>query len=57
MSEVLAESTGLAKVNFWIDETVARCCIPCDHLPIRSWPLFKARDVMYCVIESFNAEN
>jgi hypothetical protein len=29
------------------------CCIPCDHLPIRSWPLFNARDVMRGVIESF----
>ena len=29
------------------------CCIPCDHVPIRSWPLFTARDVMRGVIESF----
>ena len=32
---------------------VPRCWIPCDHLPIRSWPLFRARDVMRGVIESF----
>ena len=30
--------------------------IPCDHPPIRSWPLFRARDVMRGVIESFKAE-
>ena len=32
------------------------CCVPCDHVPIRSWPLFKARDVMRGVIESFKEE-
>ena len=31
--------------------------IPCDHLPIRSWPLFNARDVILSVIESFKADN
>jgi len=36
---------------------VGNCCVPCDHVPIRSWPLFKARDVMRGVIESFKAEN
>ena len=35
----------------------ATCCIPCDHVPIRSWPLFKARDVMRGVIESSKAES
>jgi hypothetical protein len=30
--------------------------VSCDHVPIRSWPLFKARDVMRGVIESFKAE-
>jgi hypothetical protein len=33
-----------------------RCWIPCDHVPIRSWPLFKARDVMRSVVESFRGE-
>jgi PAS domain-containing protein len=32
------------------------CRIPCDHMPIRSWPLFRAREVMRGVIESFKAE-
>ena len=35
----------------------ASCRIPCGHVPIRSWSLFKARDVMRGVIESFKAEN
>lgn len=28
--------------------------VPCDHVPVRSWPLFKARQLMRGVIESFN---
>lgn len=36
---------------------VALCCIPCDHLSLRSWPLFKARDLMRGVIESLKAES
>ena len=31
------------------------CCAPCDD--VRSWPLFKARNVMRCVMESLKAEN
>ena len=32
------------------------CPIPCDHVPIRSWPLFRARDLLRGVIESFKRE-
>lgn len=32
------------------------CCIPCDHIPIRSWPLFLARDLMRGLIETLKAE-
>jgi len=32
------------------------CRVPCDHVPTRSWPLFKARDLMRGVIESFKQE-
>ena len=32
-----------------------RCWVPCDHVPIRSWPLFRARDVMVGLIESLKA--
>ena len=34
----------------------ARCPVPCDHIPVRSWPLFRARDVLRGVIESFKQE-
>ncbi len=33
-----------------------RCSVSCDHIPRRSWALFRARDVMRGVIESFKAE-
>ena len=26
--------------------------VPCDHIPVRSWPLFRARQLMRDVIES-----
>ncbi len=32
------------------------CPIPCDHVPIRSWPLFRARDLLRGVIEAFQHE-
>ena len=38
-----------------LDSSVS-CCVPCDHLPIRSWPLFRARDVMRGVVEAMKAE-
>jgi hypothetical protein len=36
---------------------VSKCSVPCDHLPIRSWPLFRAREVMRCVIEQMKQEH
>ena len=33
-----------------------RCWISCDHIPRRSWALFRARDVMRSLIESFKGE-
>jgi|GEM_PF-6081706 len=30
----------------------ATCPVPCDHIPVRSWPLFRARQLMRDVIES-----
>jgi AAA ATPase domain len=33
------------------------CRIPCDHIPLRSWPLFQARDVMRGVMESLQARS
>jgi hypothetical protein len=32
------------------------CWVPCDHVPVRSWPLFRARQLMRDVIESFKPE-
>ena len=37
-------------------EVAPRCPVPCDHFPLRSWPLFRARDLMRGVIESFSPE-
>jgi hypothetical protein len=34
-------------------ENVQRTClVPCDHVPVRSWPLFRAREIMPALIES-----
>ena len=35
---------------------VAECWVPCDHVPVRSWPLFRARQLMRDVIESFKQD-
>ncbi len=35
---------------------IPTCSIPCDHVPVRSWPLFQARDLMRNLIESLQAE-
>ena len=32
------------------------CWVPCDHVPVRSWPLFRARQLMRDVIESFKKD-
>ena len=37
-------------------DKVHRCPVPCDHIPVRSWPLFKARQLMRDVIESLQGE-
>ena len=34
----------------------AKCQVPCDHIPMRSWPLFRARALLQAVIASFKAE-
>ena len=33
-----------------------RCWVPCDHVPVRSWALFKARDVLRELIRTLKAE-
>ena len=32
------------------------CSVPCDHVPVRSWPLFRAREVMPALIKSLRQE-
>ena len=32
------------------------CSVPCDYVPSRSWPLFRARALLQAVIASFKAE-
>ena len=32
------------------------CQVPCDHIPVRSWPFFRARALLQAVIASFKAE-
>lgn len=36
--------------------SVGGCRIPSDHIPIRSWPLFLARELMRDLIETLKAE-
>lgn len=42
----------------WITYTfvLITCCVPCDYVPVRSWPLFRARELMQHLIESFTQE-
>ena len=30
-----------------------KCYVPCDHAPVRSWSLFRAREIMPALIASF----
>jgi hypothetical protein len=32
------------------------CSVPCDHVPVRSWPLFRAREVMPVLIKALKQE-
>ena len=37
-------------------EQLSRYPAPCDHVPIRSWPLYRARAVMGSVVEAIKVE-
>lgn len=57
-SEVFGDAT-FANVKTGIGVVTAKwltCEVSCDHIPRRSWALFRARDVMRGVIESFKVE-
>lgn len=41
---------------FWLMRQPSNCRIPSDHIPIRSWPLFLARELMRDLIETLKAE-
>ena len=45
---------ALSRKNVELQRSI--CRIPCDHVPTRSWPLFKARDLMRGVIESLRQD-
>ena len=48
---VVARRLGVSELTDWIS-----CRIPSDHIPIRSWPLFLARELMRDLIETLKAE-
>ena len=52
------ESEGQRKGGVPEAEIIAliKCRIPSDHIPIRSWPLFLARELMRDLIETLKAE-
>ena len=58
----LAEQIGVSQpsVSDWEsgrnDPTMDNCHVPCDHIPIRSWPLFCARDVMRGLIDTLKGK-
>lgn len=38
------------------DLDLPRCRVPCDHVPVRSWTLFKAKDLMRELFLNLKAE-
>jgi len=53
-AEASARNVAAVAIAFGLaSATVDNCCVPCDHVPVRSWPLFRAREVMPALIESF----
>jgi putative transposase len=38
----------------WVTDVT--CSVPCDHVPVRSWPLFRAREVMPVLIKALKQE-
>jgi len=64
LAEARLLATGLARqiISFTNSQLTQRpsvlrsCSVPCDHVPVRSWPLFRARELMRDVIDSFKRE-
>ena len=38
------------------EQRLLTCQVPCDYVPSRSWPLFRARALLQAVIASFKSE-
>ena len=49
---LVASTLNIADADF-----TASCRVPCDHIPRRSWPLFKARAVLAGLLASLSLEN
>ena len=55
-NEVLKEAWGMGQKDRPRAFEDAMCPVSCDHIPRRSWPLFRARAVLRSVIESMQQE-
>ena len=59
LDEASAAADPLNQFQLWLPPrprkrlSEPRCYIPCDHAPVRSWPLFRAREIMPALIASF----
>jgi hypothetical protein len=47
---------GNAKAFVRSEWALLNCSVPCDHVPVRSWPLFRAREVMPVLIKALKQE-
>ena len=53
---------SLTQENFKMDkqsdnwQRLPTCRVPCDHVPVRSWALFKAKDLMRELFPNLKAE-
>lgn len=52
---VSARVVTIAEVKI-MTRVISNCRVPSDHIPIRSWPLFLARELMRDLIETLKAE-
>jgi len=51
---IVRDFRQLLRLNEILQDAI--CSVPCDHIPVRSWPLFRARHLLRGVIESFKQE-
>lgn len=54
------QTVGKAKrvraILYWaIDNNVSSCLVSCDHIPRRSWPLFRAKAMLGDLIAGFSS--